>query len=122
MPSPLQQSGSLGEDAAACHLRSCGFVVLRRNYHTRYGEADIIARDAKYLLFVEVKSRRAEMWGTPAEAVTREKQRKIIKTAQHFMLDNPSLDLQPRFDVAEVFLNTDGKPVKLRWIKDAFGE
>ena len=120
MPTPRQRIGELGEDAAANHLRSRGFVVLRRNYHSRYGEIDIIARDAQTLLFVEVKARSEAMWGTPAQAVTPEKQRKIILTAERYLLENP-LELQPRFDVAEIFLDSGGRPVKLRWIKNAFG-
>ncbi|MDR1409440.1 MAG: YraN family protein [Oscillospiraceae bacterium] len=114
-----QIKGKLGEDAAARHLESRGFVLLCRNYHTRYGEVDIIARDAQYLLFVEVKARGVQMWGTPAEAVTPEKQRKIIFAAQQYMQKNP-LDLQPRFDAAEVYLNAAGVPRKLRWIQHAF--
>ncbi|MDR3345015.1 MAG: YraN family protein [Oscillospiraceae bacterium] len=119
MPAPQQSTGSLGEDAAARHLESRGFAVLRRNYHTRQGEVDIIARDARFLLFVEVKARGLGMWGTPGEAVTPDKQRKIILAAQRYMLDNPS-ELQPRFDVAELYLDAAGQPRKLRWLADAF--
>jgi len=144
MPTERQLTGNLGEDAAASHLLSKGFVVLRRNYHTRQGEVDIIARDAKFLLFVEVKARGEAMWGTPCEAVTPGKQRKIIKAAQRYMLEHMQADidaglkrraarplsapsvcgdpaLQPRFDVAEVYLDAFGVPRKLRWIQNAFG-
>ena len=144
MPTPLQLTGNLGEDAAATHLQARGFVVLRRNYHSRDGEVDIIARDAKYLLFVEVKARGEDMWHTPSEAVTVSKQRKIIKTAQRYMLEHMQADidaglerkamqplsarpvcgdspLQPRFDVAEVYLDSHGVPKKLRWLQNAFG-
>ncbi|MDR1805326.1 MAG: YraN family protein [Clostridium sp.] len=120
MPSKTQATGNLGEDAAAEYLLSHGFELLRRNFHTRFGEVDIIARNKEYLLFVEVKARGGRMLGSPAEAVTPQKQEKIILAAQQFMLDNP-LELQPRFDVAEVFLNEAGRPYKIRWLADAFG-
>jgi putative endonuclease len=114
-----QNRGKAGEDAAARHLEKRGFVVLARNFHTRQGEVDIIARDAKWLLFVEVKARGPGAWGLPCEAVTPAKQRKICLAAARWLQKNP-LDLQPRFDVCEVHLDAQGVPVRLRWLSAAF--
>ncbi|MCL2023832.1 MAG: YraN family protein [Oscillospiraceae bacterium] len=121
MKTSRQIKGKQGENLAAAHLRKRGFVVLAENFHSRYGEIDIVARDAKYLLFVEVKTRGVGMWGKPSEAVCLEKQRKIIQTAEIYMMKNP-LNLQPRFDVAEVYLDQHEKPCKLRWLQNAFAD
>lgn len=94
--------GEKGERAAlSCYLKK-GFSKVERNYHSRYGEIDIIVRNEEYLVFVEVKTRSRHSFIRPSEAVDRRKQQKLGKTALLYMTENPS-ELQPRFDVAEVF-------------------
>ena len=93
--------GSLGEDGVSEWLQRRGFRVLCRNYHSRYGEVDIIAADDYYILFVEVKTRAERHLVSPLEAVTVKKQRRLIQTARLYLQANPVL-LQPRFDVAAV--------------------
>ena len=95
--------GELGEVLAARSLRDKGYDILAANYHSRYGEIDIIAADDTYIVFVEVKTRSAGAIATPAAAVTAAKQRKIIQTALLYLADT-GVDLQPRFDVVEVYL------------------
>ena len=113
--------GALGEDVAGRYLMSAGYKIRQRNFHSRHGEIDIIAADDKLLIFAEVKARSVGMLGQPCEAVSRTKQRKIIKTAQWYLL-NCKIDreLQPRFDVIEVYINHSGKH-KINHIKNAFG-
>ena len=111
------KTGERGETIAADYLTQQGFTVLRRNYHTRYGEIDIICADEHYLVFVEVKTRSSSAFGAPCEAVTASKQRKIILTAQQWLTEHPT-DLQPRFDVAEVRLYRDAIDIHL--ISNAF--
>lgn len=95
-----RETGSLGEDAVCAYLERQGAEILCRNYTVRGGEIDIIAKHGEWLLFVEVKTRRAGAVQTGAEAVTAKKQHFIIRTAEQYLLKHPC-DLQPRFDVAE---------------------
>lgn len=94
-------SGKIGENAVTEMLKEKGFCVVIRNYRTRFGEIDIIAEDDKYLIFVEVKTRKTSTLATPQEAVTLSKQRKIIMAAQEFLQEFPT-QKQPRFDVVAV--------------------
>lgn len=115
------QTGQVGEEAVARWLRENGYVILDRNYHSRYGEIDIIARDETYLVFVEVKTRDAARKAEPQEAVTASKQRKLIQTALLYLQTKPEFqNFQPRFDVAGVTVaGTDVKTV--RYFAGAFG-
>lgn len=76
------QLGRQGEELAARHLEQRGFRIVARNYRTPIGELDIIARDRRHLLFVEIKTRRGMVFGAPAEAVGAHKQRQIVRAAQ----------------------------------------
>lgn len=91
--------GDAGERAAARHLRRQGIRVITRGYRTSVGEIDLIAREGKILVFVEVKTRRA---GQPAEAVTLAKQRRLSNTALHFLRRFELLDYQCRFDIVAI--------------------
>lgn len=93
--------GFLGEKFSQDILKEKGFEVIKTNYHSRYGEIDVIAKNKEFLLFVEVKTRAEGSLGSPAEAVNIKKQRKLIKTAVEYMSKNPT-ELQPRFDVIEI--------------------
>jgi putative endonuclease len=94
--------GRLGEDAATQYLKRKGMKILERNLRTPVGEIDLIARYWRFLLFVEVKTRRGSALGSPAEAVGPRKQRQIIQTAKWYLNDNPHKGLQPRFDVIAI--------------------
>lgn len=96
-------AGRAGEDYAAKKLEELGYAIVARNYHSRYGEIDIIAENGEYLVFVEVKARKAGSLSSPLEAVTPQKQRRLILTAQAYLAASPS-EKQPRFDVAAVTL------------------
>ena len=91
--------GERGERQAARFLRKKGMKVLLRGYRTWQGEIDLIARDGSTLVFVEVKARR---WGTPAEAVTLEKQRRLTLAALHFLKRHGLLEQPCRFDVVAI--------------------
>ncbi len=93
--------GKEGEAFAACFLEHKGYAILDRNYHSPYGEIDIIAADGRYIVFVEVKTRREGSIVFPAQAVTLAKQRKILLTAMLYLQAYPT-KLQPRFDVIEI--------------------
>ncbi|SEA23711.1 putative endonuclease [Desulfuromusa kysingii] len=111
--------GAWGEDRAAEYLRLQGMKILKRNYRTPVGEIDIIAQNKKYLLFVEVKTRRGVTFGSPQEAVGIRKQRQIIRTCQWYLQEHKCGKLQPRFDVVAVLSAGNGN-VQITHLDDAF--
>jgi len=106
--------GNMGESAACAVLERAGITVLERNYRRPVGEIDIVAREKKTILFVEVKLRSSLRYGRPAEAVNRAKQLKIIRTAMCYLAENSLEDAPVRFDVIEVL------PDSTRHIRAAF--
>lgn len=98
--------GAMGEVLAARFLREKGYNVLSSNFRCRLGEIDIIVSDKRYLVFVEVKTRREDARYLPREAVTVSKQRKLLQTAAVYLSRFPT-KLQPRFDVIEVVTTAD---------------
>lgn len=98
--------GAMGEILAARFLREKGYTICSSNFRCRFGEVDIIAADKRYLVFVEVKTRREDARYLPREAVTASKQRKLLQTAALYLSRFPT-KLQPRFDVIEVVTSSD---------------
>jgi putative endonuclease len=96
--------GSNGESLACSFLERIGYEILERNYHSRFGEIDIIAKDKDCLVFVEVKTRSNLSFGTPLEAISYKKMQKIIKTSQFYINRLRLGDIDFRFDAIEVFL------------------
>ena len=94
--------GFRGEDKAAEYLRARGYEVLARNYRSRYGEIDIVARDGEWVVFAEVKTRKDDSFASAASAVTPSKRAKIRKTALLWMKHTNCVD-PARFDVIEVY-------------------
>ena len=92
---------------------------MSANYRTRLGEIDIIACDSEYIMFVEVKTRGESSIALPREFVDSSKQKKIISTANIYM-STFGCDLQPRYDVAEVYLDKNGKAKEINYIENAF--
>lgn len=99
--SKAKKIGDLGEKLALDYLLKNGFKHICNNYHSRYGEIDIICENEKYIIFVEVKSRKKGTEYHGVEAVDRNKRVKILKTSFEYLLKNPT-EKQPRFDVAEI--------------------
>ncbi len=112
--------GDYGERVAVDWLRARGIKVLGRNFKApRGGEVDIVARDGKLLLFVEVKTRRAGGGIRPLDAVNREKQRLIERGANAWLKRLGTRDLPWRFDVIEVLVEEGEKP-RVNQVRDAF--
>ena len=95
-------SGHWGEAMAADYLRKKRYEILACNYHTRFGEIDLIVRDRKHVVFVEVKTRRDDRYAQAREFVTGKKQARIRASAEIWLEKNDTA-LQPRFDVIEVY-------------------
>lgn len=105
--------GKLGEDIATTFLIRKGFRILDRNFKARYGELDIVAIDCDTLVFVEVKTRIGDHYGTPEEAVTPWKLREVITTAQYYVFKHPDLPQLQRVDVVGVILDHAHRIVSL---------
>ena len=85
------------------YLQTLGYEIVARNFYTKHGEIDLIAKKDGYLVFVEVKYRADGRFGAPEEAVDFRKQKKIIAAAQYYLYKNRiSFDTPCRFDVAGV--------------------
>ena len=111
--------GIAGEELAARYLRRKGYKIVDTGYRTRFGEIDVIARDKKYLVFVEVKLRSLRSQARPAEYVTADKQRRIVSTALLYVQSHPT-ELQMRFDVIEITASEDMRDVSVNHIENAF--
>lgn len=94
--------GQWGEALAADCLRDRGYTILAANWRCRFGEIDLIAADRRFLCFVEVKLRKSAAYGRAGEFVDRRKQEKLRTAAELYLAQNPT-DLQPRFDVVEIY-------------------
>jgi putative endonuclease len=105
-----QTTGRLGEDIAARHLQQQGYVIVARNVRFSFGEIDIIAQHEETLVFVEVKTRRSQRFGSPFEAITPSKQQQLIKLAQAYLQGQERL---VRFDVVAVLLNKESVAVDI---------
>jgi putative endonuclease len=94
--------GARGEDVAASYLQKKGIHILQRNYRREFGEIDIVARDGKTLVFVEVKTASTNHYGLPEEWVTERKQRQIARMAAAYLQEYQLRDVDCRFDVVTV--------------------
>jgi len=114
-------SGAWGEALAAEYLRKKRYTVVAAGYYCRFGEIDLIVRDRKYLVFVEVKLRKSADFAKALEYVDRRKQDKIRITASMYLSQNPT-KLQPRFDVIEIYApeGTATANPEIRHMEDAF--
>ncbi|WP_196594293.1 YraN family protein [Pectinatus sottacetonis] len=111
--------GSLGEKCAADFLQKQGYKILNMNFFSKYGEIDIIAKKGSFLIFVEVKTRKNTFFGTAAQAVDIKKQRKIIHTAEFYILLHQNLPVNYRFDIIEIYYK-QFTCYKVNHIKGAF--
>jgi putative endonuclease len=112
---PRKALGSSAEQHACDYLCARGFQLITKNYRCFRGEIDLIMRDKKDVVFVEVRSRSYTNYGNAAESITKTKQKKIITTAIHFLQQKNWLNkINCRFDVIGIQKN------EVDWIKDAF--
>lgn len=102
-----------GEDVAAKFLQKNGYKIIDRNFRKSYAEIDIVAVDKNSLIFVEVKTRRSNAFGTPLEGITPWKLRSLIKSAQFYKLTHKNLPDQLRIDAVSVFLSPGGEVEKI---------
>ncbi len=129
-----KEIGDIGENIAEKHLKRKGYKILSRNYKARGGEIDIIAYRFGVLIYVEVKSRTNDLYGTPASAVDGQKITNIKYAVRDFLtayrkgnkipvfypfgLERASAIRKQRLDVVEVYLDKNYEPIKINHIKD----
>ncbi len=114
---PKMELGIKAEKLAKQYLEQQGLVMLTRNFHCRGGEIDLIMQQEKNLVFVEVRYRKNTAFGSPAETVTKTKQKKIITAANYYLTSCGQHDMSCRFDVVAI---TGQHPAEIEWITDAF--
>ena len=113
-----QFAGKLGEDLAATYLKKNGFKILERNFRIRGGEIDIIATEKETLVFIEVKTRKTDEFGTPLEAITPWKMKALIKAAEFYKHTHDKLPDLMRIDAVSVMLDSDNNPVSIKLVKN----
>lgn len=118
----IHQLGRQAEDLACDYLSRQGLMLLERNYRCKMGEIDLVMLHDQRLIFVEVRYRKPGIFGQAVDSVTWQKQKKIFKTAQHFLCSHPQYSRSYcRFDVISVTpLSLVG--LDILWLQDAFQE
>ncbi|HAG10758.1 MAG TPA: YraN family protein [Desulfotomaculum sp.] len=120
MSNQRQNLGRRGEDEAVSYLRKKGYILLQRNYRCPLGEIDVIAKDSKTLVFIEVRARSSERFGTPQESVNRNKMLKIHRVAQYYLKTVQKEEEPVRFDVLALMFDLENQLKQLEHIKGAF--
>jgi putative endonuclease len=108
--------GQQAEDVALEFLRGHGLKLIERNYRCRFGEIDLVMRDAAVLVFVEVRMRRSRAFGGALGSITSAKRSRLLAAARHYLSSQGAIPAC-RFDA--LLLNGDGD---IEWLRDAFGE
>ena len=111
-------TGIKGEEEAARFLTRCGYAILEKNVRTRVGEIDLVAKEGKTLVFVEVKTRDGSAFGLGAEAVTAVKQRRMTQLALDYMTRHHLTHVPCRFDVVSIRFDAGGPAIEI--VQNAF--
>lgn len=113
-----QIAGKLGEDVAVQFLKKSGFKIIERNFRIRGGEIDIVAIEKDALVFVEVKTRKSDEFGTPLEAITPWKIKALIKAAEFYKHTHSGLPDLMRIDAVAVTLGSGNEVVSINLVKN----
>jgi len=122
MKTEKRKKGDIGEEVAFSYLKDRGYKILERNYSSKFGEIDIIAKQGKIIVFVEIKTRHDALQSDlyPERNVDRRKQRKLIRTAEYYLIKNKYPDdTSWQIDVIGVELDTVSRRANLRHLKNA---
>ena len=107
-----QLLGKSGEEIAAEYLENKGYNIIDRNFRCVLGEIDLIVKRKGILTFVEVKTRRKNTFGSPADAITYIKRKHMYKTAEYYILKNKIAKKDITLDVVEIYANSE-KDIKI---------
>lgn len=113
--------GSFGEDIAAKFLEKKGYKIIERNFSIRYGEIDIVALESGALVFIEVKTRKGDLFGGGIEAITPWKMQNLVRSAQFYKLKNPHLPDGLRIDAVAIQLSPEGVVADIELVKNLTG-
>ena len=115
-----QVTGKYGEDLACEYLKKCNYIIIERNFSCYQGEIDIIAKDTSKneLVFIEVKTRTSFKYGSPIDAVDKNKQKHLFKSCQYYLYSHNLHRLFVRVDVIEVFISNHIP--RIRHVKQIF--
>lgn len=114
----LGTPGQIAEHLALKYLKNAGLKLIKKNYHCRYGEIDLIMSAADTLIFIEVRFRDKDTFGGAAASITHSKIEKLRKTAEHYLMTNTLSDIDCRFDM--VGLSGKLSEPNINWLKNAF--
>jgi putative endonuclease len=114
--------GAFGERVAVAHLEAKGYRVRARNFRCREGEIDIVAEDGDCLVFVEVRTRRGDALGSPAESVTAAKERRLLTVARAYLQQHNDIPANQRIDVIAVELTPRGRLLAVQHIEGAIAD
>jgi putative endonuclease len=112
--------GRIGEAAAAAALAARGYVILRRNVRTRWGELDLVAALGREIVFIEVKTRTSDRCGRPLESIPPAKQRRLVRLALAFLQARGLHRRSCRFDAVGVTLSPSGRVIEVEIVPYAF--
>jgi putative endonuclease len=112
-----QSIGKEGEEIARRYLEKHGYRIVTANYRTRHGEIDLIARDGATLVFIEVKTRTQQRFGSPFDALTARKCMNMAKVALHYLINHGGIEQPARFDVVSV---RPGEKAEVEIVQNAF--
>lgn len=112
--------GNYGELIARQLLEDRGYRILHHRYYTRYGELDLVAREGNTLVFIEVKTRIDQTFGSGLAAITKKKRAHLIRTALCYLQQHHNQDLPCRFDIIALNLDQRGQLLDYQLIPDAF--
>lgn len=101
--------GRWGEEIAAEYLKSRGYLIITRHFQFHHTEIDLIARDGDYLVFIEVKTRISDDFGSPEEAITERKKAYLRRAAEGYLYLNNLNQIDCRFDVISLSFNENGQ-------------
>ena len=113
------KQGIKGEDAAEKYLVQQGYEILERNFHSQQGEVDIVARDGRFLVFVEVKNYSFKSYGSPLGAVRKSKKQSIVHAARTYLYKKNIKNTYCRFDVLTIYRRPNGSRA-IELYKNAF--
>jgi putative endonuclease len=114
-----RQFGDIGEKIASNFLCINGYKIIEKNYRCRDGEIDIVARQRDTIVFIEVKTRKNLLYGTPEEAITPSKMMKLKAVAEQYEQTHENLPPDWRIDVVAIEINGAGKISRIELIENA---
>ncbi len=122
MTNTRKQLGHRGEWLAAQRLKALGYTIRERNWRCPVGELDIVAEKDGVLIFVEVRTRHGDRFGTPEESINKRKQAKLLETSQTYLEEHREEDRNWRIDVVAIEIGKHNEVVRMEVIENAIEE